>query len=119
MRANDYVLMLSTWWENSPVVIQEAYGSGRPVLCPGLGGMAEKVLDGVSGLHFLPGDPVDLVRALHGAMEAGTHDRLLSRLPIPSTAQEMARRYRDFFLASIEPSQGFPISGPRADASAA
>jgi hypothetical protein len=88
MRANDYVLMLSTWWENSPVVIQEAYGSGRPVLCPGLGGMAEKVLDGVSGLHFLPGDPVDLVRAIRGAMEAGTHDRLLSGCRSPRTRRK-------------------------------
>ncbi|MCW8086137.1 glycosyltransferase family 4 protein [Sabulicella glaciei] len=97
MRNCDYVVMLSTWWENSPVVIQEAFASGLPVICPNVGGMAEKVQDGVSGLHFLPNDPADLVRALREAMQPTMHEELVKGLPQPSTAREMARRYLDVF----------------------
>lgn len=47
----DWVVVPSVWWENSPLVIQEAFGAGRPVICSNIGGMAEKVRDGVDGLH--------------------------------------------------------------------
>ena len=48
----DWVVMGSIWWENSPLVIQEAFKYGRPVICPDIGGMAEKVENGVTGLHY-------------------------------------------------------------------
>jgi glycosyltransferase involved in cell wall biosynthesis len=48
----DWVVVPSIWWENSPLVIQEAYQHGRPVICSDIGGMAEKVTHGVNGLHF-------------------------------------------------------------------
>ena len=38
-----WVLVPSIWWENSPLVIQEAFFHGRPVICSDVGGMAEKV----------------------------------------------------------------------------
>ena len=52
----DWVVVPSLWWENSPLVIQEAFLHGRPVICSDIGGMAEKVTDGVNGLHFRAGD---------------------------------------------------------------
>lgn len=52
MAAVDWVVMASRWLENSPVVIQEARACGRPLLVPDHGGMAEKVRDGVDGLHY-------------------------------------------------------------------
>jgi glycosyltransferase involved in cell wall biosynthesis len=45
-------------------VIQEAFMHGRPVICSNIGGMAEKVTDGVDGLHFRVGDPEDLARVI-------------------------------------------------------
>lgn len=60
----DWVLVPSRWWENSPLVIQEAFMHGRPVICSDIGGMAEKVADGVDGLHFRVGDPEDLARVI-------------------------------------------------------
>ena len=39
---------------------------GRPVICSDIGGMAEKVTDGVDGLHFRGGDPEDLARGSNG-----------------------------------------------------
>ena len=64
MREIDWVVVPSIWWENSPLVIQEAFGHGRPVICSDIGGMAEKVRDGVDGLHFRARDPGDLARVL-------------------------------------------------------
>ena len=51
----DVVAMASTWYENSPMVIQEALLHGRPVVAPRLGGMAEKIRDGQTGVLVQPG----------------------------------------------------------------
>ncbi len=42
MQSVDWVVMPSIWWENSPIVIQEALHHRRPVICSNIGGMAEK-----------------------------------------------------------------------------
>jgi glycosyltransferase involved in cell wall biosynthesis len=60
MRGTDAVLVPSIWWENSPVVIQEAFRNNRPVICSDIGGMAEKVRDGMDGFHFSVGSGLDL-----------------------------------------------------------
>ncbi len=60
----DCVVVPSIWWENSPMVIQEAFACGKPVICSGIGGMAEKVRDGVDGLHFEVGNPLALAERL-------------------------------------------------------
>ncbi len=52
MQSIDWMIMPSIWWENSPIVIQEAFFHGRPIICSNIGGMAEKIADGVNGLHF-------------------------------------------------------------------
>jgi glycosyltransferase involved in cell wall biosynthesis len=62
-----WVLVPSVWWENSPLVIQEAFFHRRPVICSDVGGMAEKVGDGVDGLHFRVGDAFSLARTLERA----------------------------------------------------
>jgi glycosyltransferase involved in cell wall biosynthesis len=70
MEAADWVIVPSIWWENSPLVIQEAFMHGKPVICSDIGGMAEKVADGVNGLHFRVGDPVSLARVIERAVES-------------------------------------------------
>jgi glycosyltransferase involved in cell wall biosynthesis len=62
-----WVLIPSIWWENSPLVIQEAYFHRRPIITSDVGGMAEKVQDGVDGLHFRVGDPYSLARTIEQA----------------------------------------------------
>jgi glycosyltransferase involved in cell wall biosynthesis len=63
----DWVVVPSIWWENSPLVIQEAFTHRRPVITSDIGGMAEKVSDGVDGLHFRTGDPVSLADTIERA----------------------------------------------------
>ncbi len=55
MSTVDWAIVPSKWWENSPMVILEANKYGVPVICSNIGGMAEKVEDGVTGLHFQAG----------------------------------------------------------------
>ena len=63
----DWVVVPSIWWENAPLVISEAFMHGRPVICSDIGGMAEKVTDGVDGLHFIRGDHDHLADVLDRA----------------------------------------------------
>ncbi|MEM9557363.1 MAG: glycosyltransferase family 4 protein [Acidobacteriota bacterium] len=67
MREAAWVVVPSVWWENSPLVIQEAFMHGRPVICSDIGGMAEKVTDGVDGLHFRVGDAASLAATMRTA----------------------------------------------------
>lgn len=60
MSSAGWIVLPSTWWENSPVVIEEAFYAGRPIICANIGGMKEKVAHEVNGLHFRARDPVDL-----------------------------------------------------------
>jgi glycosyltransferase involved in cell wall biosynthesis len=64
MQSVDLIVMPSIWWENSPVVIQEALRNRRPVICSDIGGMAEKVRDGIDGFHVPVGNPFALVALL-------------------------------------------------------
>lgn len=63
----DWVVVPSVWWENAPLVIQESFASGRPVICSDVGGMAEHVRHGVDGLHFPVGDAAGLAAAIRRA----------------------------------------------------
>lgn len=93
----DYIIIPSSWWENSPVVIQEAYAVGRPIICTGIGGMAEKVVDGVTGLHFSLRDHVDLVRVIEIAATQQMNAKLRSGLPKVPDSTEMAQKYLEVF----------------------
>lgn len=97
MAACDYVVMPSTWWENSPVVIQEAFAARRPVICTGIGGMAEKVIHGRTGLHFARNDPADLADRIMQASDENLYTHLQAALPTPLTAIEVAERYAAVF----------------------
>jgi glycosyltransferase involved in cell wall biosynthesis len=64
------VVVPSIWWENSPLVIQEARMNHRPVIASGVGGMAEKVRHEVDGLHFPVGDAHGLADTIRRAIES-------------------------------------------------
>lgn len=102
MAACDYVLIPSTWWENSPVVIQEAYAAGRPVICTGIGGMAEKVPNRRSGLHFRLNDAADLARVMAEAADETLYQALCSGLPEVHDQAAMARDYLATFTRLLK-----------------
>ncbi len=77
MREVAWVVVPSIWWENSPLVIQEAFMNHRPVICSNIGGMAEKVRDGVDGLHFRVDDAASLAATLERAADSPARWRRL------------------------------------------
>jgi glycosyltransferase involved in cell wall biosynthesis len=60
----DVLVVPSTWPENSPLVIHEAFLAGVPVVASRIGGIPDLVTDEVNGLLFRPGDAADLARRL-------------------------------------------------------
>ncbi len=85
------IVVPSVWWENSPLVIQEAFMSGLPVICSNIGGMAEKVMDRVNGLHFAVGDHFDLLdRILELAESAELCNRLAQAIPQIKSDRDIA-----------------------------
>ena len=100
MRHVDWVVVPSIWWENSPLVIQEAFAHGRPVICSDIGGMAEKVQDGVTGLHFRVRSARSLAAAIETAATTdGLWDRLRQAIPpvydMERHAKELTVLYED------------------------
>ncbi len=100
----DVLVVPSTWYENSPLTIHEAFQHGTPVVTSDFGGMRETVRHEVDGLHFCVGDD----RALSAALKRLAHDPdLLARLgrgvpavkTIDADAAEMEQRYRALIRA--------------------
>jgi len=98
MQTADWVVVPSTWWENSPMVIEEARQYGVPVICSDIGGMAEKVDSGVTGLHFSVGDAASLAKVLtyivtHREQQSGYADRMAQSF----VADQAAGSHRDMY----------------------
>lgn len=90
MRQNGWIVVPSTWWENSPLVIQEAFLAGRPPIVADIGGMREKVSPGVTGLHFVARNAASLVEALgHANGNAQLWRSLREAAEIPPSLREM------------------------------
>ena len=69
MKRAAFLVVPSEWYEGFPMVIAEAYARGLPVIASRLGSLAEVVEDGVTGLHFTPGDAGDLAAKARWATE--------------------------------------------------
>jgi glycosyltransferase involved in cell wall biosynthesis len=95
----DVLVVPSTWFENSPITIHEAFLTHTPVVCSDIGGMAEYVRDGVDGLHFRTGDADHLARVLARFLDEPDLLAQLSRSwmrvkTIEENAAETEYRYR-------------------------
>ena len=99
----DWVVVPSRWWENSPLVVQEAFMHCRPVICSGIGGLAEKVQNEVNGLHFTVGDPGILASVIERAVtEPGLWERLRAGIPRVYTIDEHVSSLADLYRESLE-----------------
>ena len=99
----DVLVVPSVWPENSPLVIQEAFLAGVPVVASRIGGIPEVVTDGVNGLLFEPGSRTELEQALRRLLdEPDLLPSLRRGLPTVRTIAEdvactrhLYSRYRD------------------------
>jgi glycosyltransferase involved in cell wall biosynthesis len=102
MRSVHAVLVPSIWWENSPLVIQEALLNRRPVICSDIGGMAEKVRYGLDGFHFQAGSAHSLATLLRSL--AAEPQRLLAlqqTMTVPPTINETGAAILDLYGATL------------------
>ena len=97
----DVVVVPSLWFENSPLVIQEAFMAKTPVIASRIGGIPELIKPGVNGLLFNPGDEVDLENKMQYVIdnpnilkEFGENASVVKT--IEENAQEIERIYDHF-----------------------
>lgn len=85
----DVVVVPSIWYENNPLVIQEAFAAKTPVIATNLGGMSEFVQHKVNGLLFRRADIEDLACQLRRvATEPGLLERLREGIPPVKRVEE-------------------------------
>jgi glycosyltransferase involved in cell wall biosynthesis len=85
----DLVVVPSLWYENSPVVIQEAFAAGVPVIASRIGALAEKIQHGANGFLFTPGDVEALRDVLKGLAENPARiENLWADIPEPTTVRK-------------------------------
>jgi len=99
----DVVLVPSIWYENQPMVVIEAFAFGKPVVCSNLGGMAEMVQDGVSGVLFRAGDADHLrAKALYLRDNPSEVFRLAASVPRWPTTEEHVDRLLEAYRSLLD-----------------
>jgi len=87
MQDKSFLLLPSICYENFPRTIAEAFSKGLPVIASRLGGMAEIIDDGQTGLHFEAGNARDLAEKVNWAL---SH---------PDAMRQMGERARQVYEA--------------------
>jgi glycosyltransferase involved in cell wall biosynthesis len=110
MDSVDWVVVPSIWWENSPLVIQEALHHRRPIICSNIGGMAEKVRDGLDGLHFRVRSAEDLAdRFTEALSDPLIWDRLYHSTRQPTNCIESAQEHVALYGDLLNPRRQAPV----------
>lgn len=73
------VVLPSEWYEGFPMTIAESFACGTPIVCSNLGAMEEIVDDSRTGLHFAPGDAIDLARKVEWAFDHPSEISMMGR----------------------------------------
>jgi glycosyltransferase involved in cell wall biosynthesis len=115
MRGMDVVVMPSVWWENAPVVIEEALRNRIPVLCSDIGGMAEAVREGLDGFHFSAGSATELAALIRElAADPQRLAALGQSMRMPPTPAQVAASHIELYEELIdEAPAAIPISRAR------
>lgn len=101
----DVMIVPSIWYENAPLSILESYKVGCPVIASNIGGMAEFVIDGITGLLFKNGDANDLKIKLNNLIDnPSLINEFRNNLPQVRSVEDNARDIKsiyDMLLANI------------------
>src|SRR5262245_42220152 len=110
----DCLVMPSLWLENSPVVIQEAFAAGVPVIASGQGGMAELIEDGRSGRLFPAGDVAALARHMAAVIQSPTTLRTWSvAMDSLRSIEDDAACMEQLYAELLQPNHRPPPNGPK------
>jgi glycosyltransferase involved in cell wall biosynthesis len=109
----DWVVVPSLWYENSPIVIQEAFAAGVPVIASNMGALPEKI--GSAGWLFPVGDVDRLQGLLKHATSKGAPPKAVegkvALKPIAEVVRQLVELYCNVRSGSsnlgwLEPSGG-------------
>ena len=95
MRQARIIVVPSIWHDVAPLVVLEAFASGKPVVASAVGGLPELVREGETGRLVPPNDPAALAAAL-----ADLHTA-------PARAAEMGRAARRYVERGHDPEQHY------------
>ena len=95
MQTAAYLIMPSIWYETFGMVAVEAFACGLPVIASRMGGMADLIEHGRTGLLFEPGSAEDLAKKIVWA-EAN-----------PAAMLEMGRHARSEYEAKYTPERNY------------
>jgi glycosyltransferase involved in cell wall biosynthesis len=110
----DVLVVPSLWYENSPLVIQEAYAARVPVVASRIGALTEKVRDGVDGLLCTAGDVQDWRRVLLSIVDHPERlTSLRAHLAQPVDLQHHANLVHSFYLSISQADEHAAASGRR------
>lgn len=106
LREIDVLVMPSLWYENNPLTIMEAFAMGVPVIAGNVGGMAELVTDGESGLLFEVGDPADLADKMVRIMDPQVLAQCRAGIQPPQSVEEMSARIVEIYRGMLSQGTG-------------
>jgi glycosyltransferase involved in cell wall biosynthesis len=99
----DVLVVPSLWYENQPLVIEEAFMASAPVIASNAGGMAELVKPEENGLLFELGNPKSLKEAMQRFTEDNSLlDRLRRGIPRVKTIEENAAETIGIYRGLLE-----------------
>jgi glycosyltransferase involved in cell wall biosynthesis len=94
----DLLAVPSQWFETGPLVVLEAFAAGIPVLGSDLGGIAEKVIDGVNGMLVHSLDANAWRQALHSLSQDRTIvERMRANVRPPRSVSAVAQEMADLY----------------------
>jgi glycosyltransferase involved in cell wall biosynthesis len=88
------IVVLPSYQENAPMVIEQAMAAGVPVVATRVGGVPDIVQEGESGLLVEPGEAGDLARAIVQLLDSPG-----SRACMAANAKQLAERFRAIDVA--------------------
>jgi glycosyltransferase involved in cell wall biosynthesis len=101
--AIDMLVVPSTWWENSPLVLSRSLAHNVPAIVSNLGGMTETIKDGENGFGFEVSNPESLARVLQKIADDPTLlNQLKKKIRRPPRIEEHAFEYEKIYLSLIE-----------------
>ena len=90
MQRAQVLVFPSIWYEGFPLTLAEAFACGLPAIVPNLGSMAEIVIPGVTGFHFIPQSSSDLLRTLRSALSSD----------LAPLSHQASQTYRSYYTGS-------------------
>ncbi|MGL5099725.1 MAG: glycosyltransferase, partial [Fusobacteriaceae bacterium] len=101
MEATDWMIIPSVWWENSPIVIQEAFNHGRPIICSDIGGMAEKINDNINGMYFRARNANSLCSSISNAINTDVWHKYTLDITRPISLRNCAAQHLNLITCEI------------------